>query len=174
MAAFLCSNSLCPTHHIHRPLVPGIQAAAWGHCWKWPPNRCAFNLFPGHWPLCPKEAASQAGGPKIAGYVCPWLGLSITARPLPPDASLWWLALIGPLGVEKGSWLCPLGLWPLKGPIVTTWKGGSALIPGQPESTSYKEAGGLQRAYHAGSVWLRRAVLFLGPGPFGFRFFFFI
>lgn len=87
--AFLCSSSLCPTHHTHRTLVPGIQTAAWSHCWKWPPNRCAFNLFPGHWPLCPKEAASQAGGPKIAVYVCPWMGLSITARPLPPDASLW-------------------------------------------------------------------------------------
>lgn len=139
-STFLFTSSLCPTHHIHRPLVPGIQAAAWSHCWKWPPNRCAFNLFPGHWPLCPKEAASQAGGPKIAVYVCPWMGLSITARPLPPDASSWWLALIGPLGVGQGSWFCPLGLWPLKGPIVTTWKGESALILGQPESPSYKEA----------------------------------
>ena len=91
-------------------------------------------------PCAPKEAASQAGGPKIAVYVCPWMGLSITARPLPPDASFWWLALIGPLGVGQGSWFCPLGLWPLKGPIVTTWKGESALILGQPESPSYREA----------------------------------
>lgn len=87
--AFLCSKSLCPTHHTHRTLVPGIQTAAWSHCWKCPPNRCAFNLFPGHWPLCSKEAASQAGGPKIAVYGCPWMELSIIARPLPPDASLW-------------------------------------------------------------------------------------
>lgn len=90
-------------HHTHRPLVPGMQAAAWSHCWKWPPNRCAFNLFPGQWPPCPEEAASQAGGPKIALCVRPWMGLSITARPLPPDASLWWLALIGPLDVETGE-----------------------------------------------------------------------
>lgn len=82
-----------------------------------------------------------------------------------------WLTLIGPLGVEKGNWFCPLGLWPLKGPIVTTWKRGSALIPGQPESPSYKEAGGLQRAYRASSAWLRMAVLFFSPGPFIFRFF---
>lgn len=71
--------------------------------WKWPPNRCAFNLFPGQWPPCPKEAASQAGGPKIALCVRPWMGLSITARPLPPDVSLCWLALIGPLDVETGK-----------------------------------------------------------------------
>lgn len=81
-------------------------------------------MFPGHWPLCSKEAASQAGGPKIAVYVCPWMRLSITARPLPLDASFLLLALIGPLGVEQGSRFCCLGLWPLKGPIVTTWKGG--------------------------------------------------
>lgn len=113
--AFLCSNSLCPTHHTHthRTLVPGIQAAAWSHCWKWPPNRCAFNLFPGHWPLCPKEAASQAGGPKIAVYVCPWMGLSITARPLPPDASLWWLHL----AERREARSVPSGYGPSKGQL---------------------------------------------------------
>lgn len=42
--------------------------------------------------------------------------------------------------MEQGSWFCPLGLWPLKGPIVTTWMGESALILGQPESPSLKEA----------------------------------
>lgn len=41
--------------------------------------------------------------------------------------------------MEQGNWFCPLGLWPLKGPIVTTWKGESALILGQPESPSLKE-----------------------------------
>lgn len=108
-APFLDVDSVCLAHHTHSPLVPGMQAAAWSHCWKWPPNRCAFNLFPGQWPPCPEEAASQAGGPEIALCVRPWLGLSITARPLPPDASLWWLPLIGPLDVEKeGSQFCPL------------------------------------------------------------------
>ena len=96
--------------HTHSPLVPGMRAAAWSHCWKWPPNRCTFNLLPGQWPPCPEEAASQAGGPKIALCVRPWVRLSITARPLPPEASLWWLARIGLLDVEKGgSRLCPLG-----------------------------------------------------------------
>lgn len=117
------ADSVRLAHHTHSPLVPGVQAAAWGRCWKWPPNRWAFNLFPGQWPLCPEEAASQAGGPEIALCVRPRTGLSITARPLPPDASLWWLTLIGLLDVETGgSWLCPLGEWPLKEPIVTTWK----------------------------------------------------
>lgn len=111
-------------HQTHSPLVPGMQAAPWSHCWKWPPNRCAFNLFPGQRPPCPEEAASQAGGPKIALCARPWMGLSITAQPLPPDASLRWLALIGPLDVEVGGGgrLRPPGCWPLKGPIVTTWK----------------------------------------------------
>lgn len=100
-------------HHTHSPLVPGMQAAAWSHCWKWPPHRCAFNLFPGQRPPCPEEAASQAGGPKIALCVRPGMGLSITARPLPPDASFWWLALIGPLDVETGKpALSPQGMVP--------------------------------------------------------------
>ena len=87
-----------------------MQAAARSHGWKWPPNRCAFNLFPGQWPPCPEEAASQAGGPEIALCVRPGTRLSITARPLPPDGPLWWLARIRPLDVEKGGrWLCPLG-----------------------------------------------------------------
>lgn len=105
-------------HRIHSPLVPGMQAAAWSHCWKWPPNRCAFNLFPGQWPPCPEEATSQAGGPKIALCVRPWVGLSITARPLPPEASLWWLALIGPLDVERGeAGSVPSGDGPSKGQL---------------------------------------------------------
>lgn len=156
------------------PLVPGIQAAAWSQYWKWPPNRCAFNLFPGHWPLCPKEAASQAGGPKIAVYVCPWMGLSITARPLPPDTSLWWLALIGPVGVEQGSQFWPLGLWPLKGPIVTTWKGGLCPDPGSARETFLQRSRKVCKALPCRLCVAQNSRPFPQPWPFYFLDFFFL
>lgn len=118
-------------HHTHSPLVPGTQAAARSHCWKWPPHRCAFHLFPGQRPPCPEEAASQAGGPKIALCVRPGMGLSITARPLPPDASLWWLALIGPLDVETGKpALSPRGMAPQRADCNHMEVRPSALGPG--------------------------------------------
>lgn len=134
-------NSLSLAHpHTHSPLVSVMWAAAWSHGWKWPPNRCAFNLFPGQWPPCPKEAASQAGGPKIALCMRPWMGLSITARPLPPDASLWWLALIGPLGVETGEVaLSPRVMAPQRANCNHMEEKPSALVPGSAKDLFLKE-----------------------------------
>lgn len=135
-------------HRTHSPLVPGTQAAAWSRCWKWPPNRCAFNLFPGQRPPCPEEAASQAGGPEIAPCARPGLGLSITARPLPPMPRAGGWLRSAHLMWSRGSRLCPLGGRPLKEPIVTTWKGGPLSGPGSAglsPAHGGKEAGGVGR-----------------------------